>query len=380
MPWSRTGDNAFTYPKLLAVAGLPGAPASAVNEVYGFFHAMADQTAAHVTDYVVNVGVVQTAARGSRWKKLVDWCVRVGLMTPIEIEGNEGLHWLLINDDKFIHIRTKAELEREAQHRKDVKNLNVIVPVRLRDGDNCRWCGYEVKWLGAPSNRSAEYDHLIFGKAATVDTLVVACRHCNGSRQDDPEWEQTHPLRPPPTVPNYGDVTARFLTRNGHPTEPNIEPEVTKAKARRSAPAAAPEAARSAARPEPERPTWIDQAPQGHAAAQQTRSAAPGSDGTADPAPGEGPAAGAPPYGPEDGQRDGPEVADKSEISDLSALSERIRPGRDGKEGPPRKRRRGRRGRGGSPPPTRCCDNPFIQRDPETGARFCLTCEKPEEP
>ena len=372
MPWSRTGDNAFTYPKLLAVAGLPGAPASAVNEVYGFFHALADQSAAHVTDYVVNVGVVQTAARGSRWKKLVDWCVRVGLMTPVEVEGLEGLHWLLINDDKFIHIRTKAELEREAQHRADVRNLSVIVPVRLRDGDNCRWCGYEVKWLGAPSNRSAEYDHLVFGQAATIDTLVVACRHCNGSRQDDPTWEQTHPLRLPPAKPNYGAVTARFLTKNGHTTEPNIEPEVTKAKARSSASAAAPAAAPPAARPQPERPSWIGEAPQEPAAAHIKRSAAPRSDGEASPGPGEAPAA-----------EVAAEVVDKSLPRSFGTDSTGT--GRDGK--PPRQRRRGGRGRGGTrPPPGRgpaqpsCCSNPFLQPDPETGINTCLTCTHEEHP
>lgn len=252
MPWGRVGDDAFGYPRLLAVAGLPGAPASAVNEVFGFFMACALQSAAHTTDYVVNTGAVQTAGRG-RWKRLLEWSVRVGLLTPIDTD--DGLpHWVLINDPKFVHIRTAAELEAEDRKRDAAKKPHLVRDVRRRDGDSCRYCQILVVWDGRKSARSGELDHRNPSEYAThPDHLVVACRSCNGARQDNQHgWDDTHPLLPAPVDPFYGESTAAYLTKNGIPTQPNVEPGAIKA---RSSATQQQQPTRAAARDAAARPT-----------------------------------------------------------------------------------------------------------------------------
>lgn len=227
MPWVRFGDDAATYPKLLMIAGLPGADGRAVNEVRGWLFALATQSGGHTTDYRVDYGTAALFG-GNRTRKLIAWCCTTGLLTPVPV-GPDGVEqWDIINDPNFIHIRTKAELEWERQRAADNGNLSLIVPVRLRDGDNCRYCGLQVQWRGRKSARSAEYDHRIAGqRARTPDDLVVACRSCNGARQDNPEWDVNHPIRPAPTHPRYSELSATFLTNNGHPTRPNLEPDAT---------------------------------------------------------------------------------------------------------------------------------------------------------
>lgn len=224
MPWVRVGDNAATYPRLLQIAGFPGADARTVNEVFGFVLRCATQSAGHLTDYVVDVGTAQMIG-GTRTRKLIGWCVQAGLLTPVKVKGVE--QYVIVNDDEFIHIRTKQEIEWERTQRSDTRDPGLIVQVRLRDGDNCRWCGVLVKWTGRKSNRSAVYDHLKPGEAATVDTLVVACVRHNSARKANPQWEVDHPLRPAPARPNYEALTARFLTENGYDTTPNTGPDAT---------------------------------------------------------------------------------------------------------------------------------------------------------
>ena len=223
MPWARLGDNSATYPKLMMIAGFPGADERAVNEVRGWLLACATQSAGHMTDYVIDFGTAALFGAG-RTKKLIAWCVKAGLLTPTRVAGSAA--WIIINDPEFIHIRTRAEVEWDRQRRSDLRNPGLTVPVRLRDGDNCRYCGVQVQWRGQKTNRSAELDHREPGEPGTVETLVVACRSCNGSRQDNPQWDDDHPLRPPPAAPSYGATTARFLTENGYPTRPNLAPDV----------------------------------------------------------------------------------------------------------------------------------------------------------
>jgi len=287
MPWVRFGDTAATYPKLLLIAGLPGADARAVNEVRGWLYACATQSGNHMTDYVVDPGTAALFG-GSRTKKLIDWCVKTGLLTPVKISGVD--HWVIINDPEFIHIRTRAEVEWDRQRQSDTANVGLTVPVRLRDGDNCRYCGVLVQWMGRKSNRSAEYDHRNPGQAATVDTLVVACRTCNGARQANPQWDADHPLRPVPASPNYTEPTARFLTVNGYPIEPNVQPDaLTASSADTAAEQARPAAQHQTREAVDEQADQVPEVPQELDAKSHTGSLGTGLSGTGRGGPGPGP-------------------------------------------------------------------------------------------
>lgn len=215
----KNGDNAATYPALMSVAGMEGSDERAINEVAGFLWRASTLAAAHNTDYGADIGTLYMLG-GSRTSLILGWCERAGLMTKIEEDGLTS--YSIIADPEFIHMRLRDEIEWERQQRADTRDHRLTVPVRLRDGDNCRWCGISVTWRGRTSNRSGEYDHLVPGTAATIDTLVVACRSCNGARKGGSEeqlaaWEDKHALRPVPTKPRYGKSTAQYLQDNGHP-------------------------------------------------------------------------------------------------------------------------------------------------------------------
>lgn len=236
MPWTRSGDNAATYPALMQLQGTKGADDRLLNEVFGFVWRCSCQSAAHLTDYVVDAGTAHMLG-GARTDELVRLCVKAGVFTPRTINGVRG--WVLLQDPEFIHIQLAQEVHQARQQRNDTRNPTLRVPVVLRDGDNCRWCGIGVQWRGKRTNRTATLDHLRPGEPGTVETLVVACLGCNSGRKDNVEtWDENHTLRPAPTAPNWGKTSAQYLTEHGYPTEQNVRSDDVSA-----APAAGAQAA-----------------------------------------------------------------------------------------------------------------------------------------
>ncbi|MCP2265557.1 hypothetical protein ACFQHV_01060 [Promicromonospora thailandica] len=205
----------------MQLQGAPGADERTVNEVFGWIMRCAFQSAAHLTDYVIDAGTAYMLG-GARTDELVRLCVAAGLLT--ETTTSNGIRaWTMLQDPEFIHIRLRQEIEWERQQRNDTRDPALTVPVRRRDGDNCRWCGVLVQWRGKKTNRTATLDHLVPGEAAAVATLVVACLGCNSARKDNAElWADNHTIRPEPPRPNYGKWTAKFLTDNGWPTQENV--------------------------------------------------------------------------------------------------------------------------------------------------------------
>jgi len=205
----------------MQLQGAPGADERTVNEVFGWLMRSAFQSAAHLTDYVIDAGTAYMLG-GSRTDELVRLCVAAGLLTETTT-GNGIRAWTLIQDPEFIHIRLREEIEWERQQRNDTRDPALLVPVRRRDGDNCRWCGVLVQYRGKKTNRTATLDHLRPGQPGTVDTLVVACLGCNSGRKNNVElWEDNHKIRDAPVTPNYGKWTAKFLTDNGWPIQENV--------------------------------------------------------------------------------------------------------------------------------------------------------------
>ncbi len=223
MAWQRSGDTGATYPKLMAVRGDARADDRTINEIAGFVWRLSMQSGAHTTDYVLDVGTVEMLG-GSRTTELLRLAVKHRLLTKVRTDHGAG--YKLIEDPDFIHLRSKAEVEWERQQRNDTRNVSLLIPVLLRDGDSCRWCGIGVVWLGRKTARSGEWDHLVPGQPGTVETMVVACVGCNRARGGDVErWDSAHTLRPAPQRPRYGEATAKKLTDNGYPTTP-VDDEV----------------------------------------------------------------------------------------------------------------------------------------------------------
>jgi len=169
----------------------------------------ATHSAGQGTDYVVSDGTVAAMARSSDWRLLARLAARAGYWQRLA----DDTGWLLVDDaEHLFHIRLKAEVQWERDRKSDVANPKWTVPVRLRDGDGCRYCGNIVNWLDRHA-RGGTYDHRIPGqRAETIDDLVVACRTCNSRRADNPN---ALPLLPPPRVPYYGAESVAFLAKAG---------------------------------------------------------------------------------------------------------------------------------------------------------------------
>ena len=227
MPWLRAGDNAATHPIVLRVWGFVRAATGrvperdvAVNEVFGFVMRCALQSAGHTTDYVIDEGTALMIA-GGRTERLLGLAKKAGYLKPAKKAGQRV--WLLIDEPDFIHMITKAERDWNAQQRADAANPQLIVPVRLRDGDACRYCGMVVNWRDRRGGRGGTYDHREPATAATTETLVVACKSCNSGRRDRADADERYPLRPAPPDPYYSQTTAEFLAGHGHAVTPTAD-------------------------------------------------------------------------------------------------------------------------------------------------------------
>ncbi|MDG3012477.1 hypothetical protein G4X40_20260 [Rhodococcus sp. D2-41] len=209
----RWGDTSANHPIVLTVLEHEACDDRLVNEVHGFITRCAAQAGAHLTDYVVTRGTAVLCAGPSRVDVLLTVATAAGYLTEVTVDGRTA--YKLVDDDpEFLHLRLRAEVEWERQRRTDNSNPALIVPVRLRDGDGCRWCGKVVNWAAKTGARSGTYDHLVPGSPATVDTYVVACRGCNSSRKDGSHPRAAGELLPVPVRPYFSPYSCDWLEAN----------------------------------------------------------------------------------------------------------------------------------------------------------------------
>lgn len=210
MPFVRWGDTAANHPIVLTVLEHEDCDDRLVNEVNGFVNRCAQQAGAHLTDYVINRGTAAHIAGSSRVDVLTAVAIFAGYMTEVDVDGRVG-YKLVDTDHEFLHLRLREEVEFERQRRSDNSNPALIIPVRVRDGDACRYCGRVVTWGSKTGAWSGTYDHLEPGKAATVDTYVVCCRSCNSARGDGSKPGGARSLLTAPSVPYYSEKTSGWI-------------------------------------------------------------------------------------------------------------------------------------------------------------------------
>lgn len=225
MAWVRVGDDAFTHPRLMSVYDVEEAKSIPLHEVFGFLLSLAAYSAKHLTDGIIERGAVYTVGSPDRVTKLLDVCLRAGLIQWVEVKGKRKLQ--LFTDEEFIHIRSREEVMAQRARSRENRDPKLKSAVIHRDGDACRYCGKIVRWTGPISYNVGTLDHVdpTSVGSATVEGLVVACHHCNSSRQEArAEFDEAHPLRDVPADPYYSQWSAEFLNRNGYEVQSSSEP------------------------------------------------------------------------------------------------------------------------------------------------------------
>ena len=219
MPWLKVSDTAAQHRIVWRALEIPGASMQSMWSLFGQVLALAVEAAAFKTDYVVERGsILKFTGTPDAAEKFIADATFCGYLTG-EVPLNDGrIAYRLVEDEDLFHMRLKEEIEWENRRRNDTRNGSLIVPIRARDGDACRWCGNVVYWGDQRGGRGATYDHLRPGvPAETPEDMVVACRSCNSSRKDNAGWAVD--LLPAPKTPYFSTKSAAWLTENGVPTK-----------------------------------------------------------------------------------------------------------------------------------------------------------------
>ena len=219
MPWLKVSDTAAQHRIVWRALEIPGASMQSMWSLFGQVLALAVEAAAFKTDYVVERGsILKFTGTPDAAQKFIADATFCGYLTG-EVPLDDGrIAYRLVEDEDLFHMRLREEIDWENRRRNDTRKTSLIVPIRARDGDACRWCGHVVWWGDRKGGRGATYDHLNPGvPAETPEDMVVACRSCNSSRKDNAGWAVD--LLPAPSKPYYSAKSAAWLTENGVPTK-----------------------------------------------------------------------------------------------------------------------------------------------------------------
>jgi len=212
------GDTLVTHPLMIRLLEVCKGNHQLKNEAVGVLAQLATMAAAHLTDYWIGYGSLYQVAPG-REDAMLEMLCGAGLL--FQEEGPEGYPALrMVDDRELFHMRSKEEVELDRLRSKDKHNTGLLVQVRLRDGDQCRWCGGWVDWRDRRSGSSGTYDSLNGHKNSTPETLVVACRSCNSARGAGEVKELRDP--PAPEEVHYNSHTAAFINDSRYAQEHGI--------------------------------------------------------------------------------------------------------------------------------------------------------------
>lgn len=217
MPWLRIGDTVTTHPGYFRLLEVCDGDHALKNEAWGFLVLAASISAAHTTDYIISRGLAGTLAPG-RVETLATALIAAELMEPVEVDGRSMFK--IADDEDLIHMRTAEEVELDRARKRDHRKPDLTIPVRVRDGDQCRWCDKTVNFADHKSARGGTIDSLTGHKNSTVDTLVVACRGCNSARSSGKDL--TLIKAPTPQEVYYRDSTIAYINNHDWAKENNI--------------------------------------------------------------------------------------------------------------------------------------------------------------
>lgn len=206
MAWARFGDTSHSHRKVLrAQARDPVRGAT----VWGVVTLCLSWSTQESQDWWVSESFVRRTF-GDQGPRLMREAQACGLVRPGRQRRGGENGWLIDDSDPdLLHIRTREEVDRDRDKSRATRQVEPVREVRLRDGDQCRFCGKTVSWTDRTSARRGTYDH---PDPAVREVFVVACGECNNAKYNRTveQWVAAGGLAllDPPTNPLIGQKTA----------------------------------------------------------------------------------------------------------------------------------------------------------------------------
>ncbi|HIY94960.1 MAG TPA: hypothetical protein H9821_04760 [Candidatus Rothia avicola] len=231
MKWSDTSSD---HPSFARLYNLPYWTPALRRELTGFLFHCASHSAQHFTDYFIEEGVVKREGGlepdpekvfEQNWERLADAALKVGFFTGVYKNEDGQVAYKLIEDpNDFVHLIKEKEAAWNKGRDRDLSDTVLLGKVRVRDGDQCRWCGIVVSFDARNNGRAGTYDHVTSMVVANGDPskLLVSCRGCNQARGNGKHWDK--PLRPVPVNPFYSESTVETLKKWGFHVNPTTPP------------------------------------------------------------------------------------------------------------------------------------------------------------
>lgn len=132
------------------------------------------------------------------------------------IDAGYAFHdWFQMRYDHGEQVKVKRAVRRE------LKDPKIREAVRLRDGDECRYCGRRVNWKDRRSDAGGTYDHVIPGLAKGPGNIVVCCAKCNRKKAQRRPEQAGMTLRPPAvTQPRSSQESSPGPSSDGEVSSP----------------------------------------------------------------------------------------------------------------------------------------------------------------
>lgn len=231
MKWSDTSSD---HPSFARLYNLAYWTPSLRRELTGFLFHCANHSAQHYTDYFIEEGVVKREGGlepdpekvfEQNWERLADAALKVGFFTGVYKNEEGQVAYKLIEDpNDFVHLIKEKEAEWNKGRANDLNDSMLKGKVRVRDGDQCRWCGVVVTYEARNGGHAGTYDHITSMVVANGDPskMVVSCRSCNLAKGNGKSWDK--PLRPAPVNPYYSEATVEQLKKWGFHVNPTTPP------------------------------------------------------------------------------------------------------------------------------------------------------------
>lgn len=214
MSWIRVGDTFNSAPEFMRAAELAveREDARLVSEIKGWTMALYSYSAQQWTDYRIGYGALVEIIGLTRAHDALQDLIKIGVLRDVSTDSERA--FALVERESFIHIIKSTDKKMAAKRKRDMNKGSLQIPVLLRDGDQCRYCGIEVNWNDRKNDEGGTFDHREPNEETTPDNYVVCCRGCNQLRAElGGDAEEELPLLDAPDEPIYGKYIMSKLSK-----------------------------------------------------------------------------------------------------------------------------------------------------------------------